>query len=79
MNIVESRGKFFGKPTRVHEHDRRTIILDIVHDAFLNIRPNRGTIPGCALALTARLPCPCTRCRARGTILFGGVVRLLKR
>ena len=79
MNIVESRGKFFGEPTRVHEHDCRTIILDIVHDAFLNIGPNRGTIPGCALALTGWLPSPCTRCRARSTVLFGRAVQQLKR
>ena len=42
VNVVERRGELFGEPAGVHEDDRRTVVLDVVDDAFLNAGPDGG-------------------------------------
>ena len=40
VNLVEPRGKSFGKPPRVGEHDRAAVRLDQVDDALLDVGPD---------------------------------------
>ena len=41
VNLVEPRGKSLGQPPRIGEHDGRTVRLDQVDDALLDVGPDR--------------------------------------
>ena len=42
VNVVERGGELFGESAGVHEDDCRTVVLDMVDDAFLHAGPDGG-------------------------------------